>query len=490
MANQETRKSSQFRPGSYFTGSVICRLRSELRVMRAEDLLHGGRRSAAPHLAELLDRLGVKRARRLVRSIDLGMLFEFERIATERGMALRNSLADYWEIDVAHRTEDLRQIAAAIQRMPEVGNAYLDIHVVPAAVNPSGNPLFGTQGYLLPAPRGIDAQWAWGQAGGDGSAVALADLEEGWNLDHEDLKDANPSLIAGVNRTPASPTPSDPAFSGWNHGTSALGIIAARDNTVGIVGIAPKVGSIQLASVWDGSTPGHVVNALTVAMASLSPGDIVMLELQTAHQGPGGWPNLYPIEVKDAERDAIRLAVSARNLVVVAAGGNKGDDLDNYISPQGTSAGKRVLNRNSADFEDSGSIMVAAASSSVPHRRMNDLFADNHSNFGSRMDCYGWGENVVTTGGTEPSPDSSTPPNKWYRQHFTGTSAATPIVAGAALLVQSINKTSTGVPLSGLQMRTLLSDPANGTSPAGGVGAKIGVMPDLRKLTTSLALTS
>src|SRR5438128_1827968 len=120
MTILETPQPRHFRPGNYFTGSVICRLRSEFRAMRAEDLLHGNGRSAAPRLAELLDGLGVKRAPRLVKSIDLDTLFELERSAIHRPLAPRNSLADYWEIDVAHRTEDLREIVTAIKRVPEV----------------------------------------------------------------------------------------------------------------------------------------------------------------------------------------------------------------------------------------------------------------------------------------------------------------------------------------------------------------------------------
>jgi hypothetical protein len=490
MAGGDDPDPGQFRPGEYFTGAIIMRLRPELRTLRSDDLLHDTARSAAPGLWDKLKELGVKSAPRLVTSVDLDTLFELERTAAENtGSTSWDSLACYWRCDMTNWSGDMREAVAALLKIPEVEDAYLDIHVVPAGVNPSGDPLSGSQGYLNPQPDGIDARWAWTLPGGDGSGVGLADLENGWNVNHDDLAPAGPTLIAGVNlaMNPGNPPYSpailfDGAYKSWNHGTSALGVIAARNNPVGIVGIAPNIGPIRLASVWNGSTPGHVVDALTATVASLSPGDVVMLELQTANQGPGQWPNNYPIEVKDAERNAIRLAISGRNLVVIAAAGNNGDDLDNYVSPQGTSVGKRVFNRNSADFEDSGSIMVGAATSAAPHQRMS------FSNFGSRIDCYGWGENVSTCG-APAVPDLNTHANRWYRTDYNGTSAATPIVAGAAALLQGINKASTGMPIPSAQMRALLSDPANGTAPGPGLGAKIGVMPDLRKLTTALALT-
>ena len=493
MVEASKTDADAFRPGHYFTGSVIVRLRAELAAMRTEDLLHASARSLVPQLAQLLTDLGVKSAQRLVKTVDLDSLLELERFALGGPLRSEHSLSAYWQIDVTHREDDLRQIVEALLKVPEVDDAYLDIHVVPASVNASDDPFSASQGYLRSAPEGIDAQWAWTQAGGDGSGVGFADVEEGWNVNHEDLAASSPSLVVGINRamSPGNPPYSpmiivDPNYPGWNHGTGALGVIAARDNSVGIVGIAPGAGPIRLASVWDGHTPGHVVDALVALMTRLSPGDVVMLELQTARGNITGWPDNHPIEIKDAERDAIRLAVSAHNLVVIAAAGNGGVDLDTYISPQGASAGKQVLKRSSNDFQDSGSIMVGSATSTLPHRRMNTM--ENQSNFGSRIDCYAWGENVATCGAAI-LPDMNTHANRWYRTEYNGTSAATPIVAGAATLLQSIQKASSGAPLWGLRMRALLSDPAFGTAPSPSVAAaKIGVMPDLRKLTNALGL--
>ena len=51
------------------------------------------------------------------------------------------------------------------------------------------------------------------------------------------------------------------------------------------------------------------------------------------------------------------------------------------------------------------------------------------ASFGSRIDCYAWGENVTTADGAD---------NKSYVNNFHGTSAASAIVAGAAILVQQM----------------------------------------------------
>ena len=65
---------------------------------------------------------------------------------------------------------------------------------------------------------------------------------------------------------------------------------------------------------------------------------------------------------------------------------------------------------------------------------------------------------------------------------FNGTSSASPIISGAALIVQGMYKANNGCPLSPLEMRALLSDPATGTAQGGGVPGNIGVMPDLRSI--------
>ncbi len=145
-----------------------------------------------------------------------------------------------------------------------------------------------------------------------------------------------------------------------------------------------------------------------------------------------GW---VPAEVDPLVFDLIKAATSMGITVVEPAGNNckkpdtphkGGSNLDAFTN----SAGKFVLNRATPDFKDCGAIMVASATSAVPHQRM--WFA----NYGSRVDCYAWGENIATCGGFGFTTIGNTPQNS-YMLNFGGASGATAIVAGAAVLLQS-----------------------------------------------------
>jgi hypothetical protein len=126
--------------------------------------------------------------------------------------------------------------------------------------------------------------------------------------------------------------------------------------------------------------------------------------------------------------------------------------------------------------------MVAAATSKDPHSRMP------FSNYGNRVDCFAWGENVCCASSTTGMPFSI---NK-YIGNFDGTSSASAIIAGAALLVQGMAEVSLGrnQRLSPLQMRDLLSNQATGTASDDPAHFWIGVMPDLCSIINSGAIGS
>ncbi|HKV42729.1 MAG TPA: hypothetical protein VJX67_26250, partial [Blastocatellia bacterium] len=90
------------------------------------------------------------------------------------------------------------------------------------AVNPHGKSVSAEnleplQGYLDPAPGGMDVRFAWGVDGGKGQNVKIADIENDWNLNHIDLLAAASNLfiyVQGVDTNPVDDV---------NHGTAVLG---------------------------------------------------------------------------------------------------------------------------------------------------------------------------------------------------------------------------------------------------------------------------
>jgi len=344
-------------------------------------------------------------------------------------------------------------IATELRSWPMVITAYVEGDPAPPPISPNDDPLSRNQGYLNAAPAGIDASSLWQRV--DGSGVGFVDLEQGWTLDHVDLMDAGITIISGVNKY----------YHG--HGTAVLGVVSAVDNQQGGIGIAPGA-TTRVVSQWRTATETmpKTAEAILSAVGTMEEGDILLLEAQAIHPVHG----YVPVEVEQAVFDAIFYATSQRGIVVVEAAGNGSNDLDVFQDYNG----RQVLNRTSTDFLDSGAIMIGAATSRAPHRRMH------FSNFGSRIDCFAWGENISTCG------DGWDGTGKYaYTSSFNGTSGASPIIAGAALLMQSWGIKVFGRKYKSSFLRDWLSDSNLHTKSFNPSTDRIGVMPNLQKLLDS-----
>ncbi|HEV8365516.1 MAG TPA: S8 family peptidase [Gemmatimonadaceae bacterium] len=439
------------------SGFVIVRLNAEVPATAGDSLIDVAKRSKLGGLATALEAFKVTTTRRLVRSLAPEKIIELERSAASTEFPPLRSLTSYWRIDLRDRPEAIDDVVKRLNALPEVDHAYRELAVSEPAVNAVDDDYAVDQDYLDAAPTGIDARWAWTQPDCEGAGIAVVDLEQGWFPNHEDLVAKTPTLIFGDNRDGVN------GYKG-NHGTAVLGEMIGVDNTVGVVGIAPAVTSVRMVSHYDAATDTalHVADAITAAIPAMSAGDVLLLEVQ---RGIG-----QPTETDDGDFDAIRLAV-ASGITVVEAAGNGSVNLDTFVDAMGDN----ILNRTSPDFRDSGAVMVGAAESALPHDRAG------FSCFGSRIDCYGWGENVVTCGyGFLDNGGGND--NLTYTDIFNGTSSASPIVSGAALVVQGKYQALTGTRLSPTQMRTLLADPATGTAQGPNVAGNIGVMPNLRAI--------
>jgi len=347
-----------------------------------------------------------------------------------------------------------------LQVLEGVELAYLQSGAGGPAKENAAQEMVSSQGYLNPAPEGINARYAWRIPGGKGEGdVRFIDIEQGWILNHE-AYDVDRFPLTGSNKKEYR-----------DHGAAVLGVIMMKDYEKNRIGIAPGVKG-HVISLWrpDGSL--NDADAILSAVHYLNFGDIILMEAQAYHTTSS--IKIWPVEIQEATFQSIRLA-TALGITVIEAAGNgdlfnrMGNDLDQFSLNQ-----KKILDPASPDFKDSGAILVSAASRAVPHRRIP------YSNYGNRINCYAWGAGVDTAGAY---PELSGSAVDRYTGNFNGTSSASAIIAGAVIAVQSISEAKWNTRLGPKQIRDIAGNAEYGTPSANGrMIDKIGVMPDLRKI--------
>lgn len=336
------------------------------------------------------------------------------------------------------------------------------------------------QGYLLPAPVGVDAAYGWSRNGGRGDGVRVIDCEWGWQFNHEDLAGASLGLVGGTNSTD---------LRNINHGTAVMGVIGGDHNGFGINGIAPN-SPLGASSVVGQGTAGSIVRAANV----LGAGDILLIEMHRSGPndttGGNSQQGFIAMEWWPDDLAAIRYAVG-RGVVVVEAAGNGWENLDAAIynqRPTGFPSSWR--NPFNSSNPSSGAVMVGAGSPpNQTHGKTTDPWGQPlvdrarcpFSNWGSRVDAQGWGWEVTTTGYGDLA--GATPQDR-YTDRFSGTSSASPVVLGALASTQGVLKAA-GMPLMGSERaRQLLRSTGSPQQPAPNrpTSQRIGNRPNLRQL--------
>ncbi|MGK8522536.1 S8 family peptidase [Nocardia asteroides] len=387
-------------------------------------------------------------------------------------------------------TGELNELAARLRAEDDVAAAYVKPPAEPpiapegavtrsgrsAAEAPPVTPDFAArQGYLAPAPQGIDARWAWTVRGGRGTDVRVVDIEGAWRFTHEDLKVNQGGVIGG------SPSPEQ----GWrDHGTAVAGVISGDVNAYGITGIVPEA-YIRAVSIFGSGS----ASAIRSAADALNPGDVILLELH--RPGPRfGFANrpdqrgYIAIEWWPDDSAAIRYAVG-KGVVVVEAAGNGGEDL-----------GASIYDTRPAEFPgtwrnpfgggdaDSGAIIVGAGAPPPGFHGRDHGPARSRlefSNYGERVDVQGWGLEVTTTGygDLQGGPDE----DLWYTDVFSGTSSASPIVVGAVTSYQGMSAAAAGRKTPA-EVRARLRETGSPQTDAPGRPAtqRIGNLPDLKSM--------
>ncbi len=216
-------------------------------------------------------------------------------------------------------------IQSGAQDMEVQWTAPLAIEPLPDTINPNDDRFFKNVQW---APQSVEAPAAWA-AGYTGLGVRVAVIDGGIYNAHRDLAGA---IDVASSRSFVDPgTGSDAACRAafncdtgtfW-HATHVSGIIAARDNTIGIVGIAPQATIVGVKALHSGSgTFGAVINAILYA-ATDGHADIINMSLGAEfNRNETG-----AAELVSALNRAVNFA-AARGVLVVVAAGNSGLDLD------------------------------------------------------------------------------------------------------------------------------------------------------------------
>lgn len=298
----------------------------------------------------------------------------------------------------------------------------------------------------------IDAPEAWA-TGARGQGARVAVLDDGIDSDHPDLA-ANLNITLSASFVPGETFEYVPLFPGdaFSHGSHMAGIIAAPDNGVGIIGVAPQAEIVAVKVLKaDGSGSFDALIAGIVYAANIDA-DVINMSLG-APVPKDGYCDASGCVTKKEVKELVKLISRAtkyahkKGAVLVAAAGNDATnnkannayylpaDAEDVLSISGTGPLRWALNP-ATNLDVPGyytnygkkNIDFAAPGGNLDFELFNAFLADptNPANYcivAGKINACGVFDWVYSTGSN----------GEWYWAQ--GTSAATAYAAGVAALV-------------------------------------------------------
>jgi subtilisin family serine protease len=387
----------------YVPNTIILKLHSNYRQLALADRIN------EPKLASVFQELGVTKVRKL---------FPFSKAPEKATNALGQALADITLIYEVRFTADI-QIVEAI-------NKCLKTEVLVYA-----EPKFTHKLFLTPNDASLSNQnaWltkiqaynAWNVSTGD-TNVVIGIVDSGTDIDHPDLvanlkknyndpingiDDDNDGYVDNFNGWDISESDNNPNVDNSDHGSHVSGCAAAAtNNAIGVAGTGFNCKFLPVKCAAQASTTSIDNGYEGITYAADHGCNIINCSWGGGFSG-------------SMEQDVITYAAINRNCLVMAAAGN-----DNVDAPSYPAAYQYVTS-------------VAATTNS-------DLRA-NFSNYNYSVDVCAPGSNIYST---------------IFDNTYTynsGTSMASPVAAGAAALIKSMNPSFTGLQV-GEQLRVTCTD--------------------------------
>lgn len=233
----------------------------------------------------------------------------------------------------------------------------------------------------------VNAPFAWNNS--TGKNVKIAVLDTGISNSHPDL-----AVSGGINLVGKSKN------NKWNddngHGTHVSGIISARNNSIGVVGVAPDA-ELYAVKVLDAYGSGYISDVIEgIDWAVQNNMNVVSMSLGTA---------TYSQALNDTTANAYKAGI-----LLVAAAGNSGDG-----------------NLSTDDVQYPAKFDSVIAVSAIDYNNLAPVWSAD----GTKIELAAPGVNIYST---------------WLNGGYaneSGTSMAAPFVSGVAALVKSRNVSMT-----------------------------------------------
>jgi len=238
---------------------------------------------------------------------------------------------------------------------------------------------------------------------GKGEGVLVAVIDNGFDIEHEDLKD---NIVLTYNIQDKSRSVTNDNLS--THGTATTGIIAARSNELGTIGVAPKA-KVVLIKDSELSTDADIIESFEYAQKSGA-------RIVNCSWGTNSVSDVVASKIQELYNNGI---------VVVFASGNDGQSLDRFGINDESELPYVLGVGSSSEFNTKASYSS--------YGKSIDILAPSGEEIGIvATDDYGINqsaqrENLLESGYT----------------FFSGTSSSAPVVSGVVALMLSVNPSLT-----------------------------------------------